>query len=228
MKWRAWQKKGLSRGKTVPEKYSFPLLFEPGTEWTYGVGHDWAGLMVERANGGMRLEEYMKVHIWEPLGINDMTFHLEKLEDLRRRMPDMSIRDPKGSGKAVHSKSKMWDDVTHGDFGGAGAYASPPEYMKILHSLLSDDGKLMKSSTLDRMFQPHLSEASRDSLMEVLKDPDLNNQLGGVPSSTEKDWCLAGLLVMEDLDGRARKGSVTWGGFPNLTWVCWFFWHVFP
>ena len=94
--------------------------------------------------------------------------------------------------------------------------------MKILHSLLSDDGKLMKSSTLDKMFQAHLSEVSRYSSMEVQKDPDLNNQLGGVPLGTKKDWCLAELLVMEDLDGQARKGSITWGGLPDLTWVSWF------
>ena len=63
--------------------------------------------MVELVDGSTRLGKYIKVHIWELLGIKDMTFHLEKREDLRGRMPDMSIRDPKGSGKAVHNKSKM-------------------------------------------------------------------------------------------------------------------------
>ena len=220
MKWRAWQKKGLSQGKTIQEKYLFPLLYEPGTKWSYSVGLDWAGLMVERVNGGMSLEDYMKANIWGPLGIKDITFHLEKREDLRIRMPAMSMRDPSGSGKAVYKEGKTWDDPLDTAFGGAGAYSSPPEYMKILRSLLADDGKLLKSSTLDEMFQPQLTEESRDSFMDLLKDPGLNNQLGGVPLGTKKDWGLAGLLIMEDLKDWARKGSMTWGGLPNLTWVC--------
>lgn len=221
MKWRNWQKKGLSQGKTVPEKYSFPLLYEPGTRWSYSVGLDWAGLMVERVNGGMSLEDYMRANIWEPLGIHDITFHLDKREDLRTRMPAMSVREPSGSGKAVHKDAKMWDDPLDAAFGGAGAYASPSEYLKILNSLLVDDGKLMKSSTQDDMFQPQLSEESRASLMQICKDPALNNQLGGIPLGTQKDFAIGGLLLMEDLEGQwAKKGTMTWGGLPNLTWVC--------
>lgn len=89
MKWRASRKEGLSKGKTLQEKYTFPLLFEPGTSWSYGVGLDWAGQMVERVNGGMSLGEYMKAHIWSPLGINDMTFHLDQRPDLRGQLSDM-------------------------------------------------------------------------------------------------------------------------------------------
>lgn len=221
IKWRAWQKQGCSQGKTVPEKYTFPLLYEPGSKWSYSVGLDWAGVMVERVNGGMHLEDYMKANIWGPLGIKDMTFHLEKRENLRKRMPDMSMRDPEGSGKAVHKEGKTWDDPLDGAFGGAGVYASPPEYMKVLVSLLVDDGKLLKSSTVDELFRPQLTEESRDSLTHLLKDPALNNMLGGVPLGVKKDFGLAGLLIMEDLEEWARKGTLTWGGLPNLTWVCW-------
>lgn len=219
MKWRAWQQKGLSQGKTIPEKYTYPLVFEPGSEWAYGVGLDWAGLMLERVNDGLPLDKYMKAHIWEPLGITDMTFHLEQREDLRNRMPHMSIRDPEGNGKAAHKEGKTWDDPLSTAFGGAGAYSSPPEYMKVLYSLLANDEKLLKSSTVDEMFRPQLSEASRRSLMNLLKDPALNNQLGGVPLGIQKDWGLAGLLILEDVKGSMRRGSMTWGGLPNLMWV---------
>ena len=198
----------------------FPLVFEPGSAWAYGVGPDWAGLMVERVNGGMSLEDYMKANIWEPLGIRDMTFHLEKREDLRKRMPDMSIRDPEGSGRAIHKEGKTWDDPIDAAFGGAGAYSSAAEYMKILCTLLVDDGKVLTSSTLDEMFRPQLTELSRVSLMKLLENPDLNNQLGGLPLGTEKDYAVAGLLTVHDLKGSAKGGTLTWGGLPNLTWVC--------
>ena len=83
-KWRASQGQRLSSGKTVAEKYSCPLLYEPGTGWDYSPSIDWAGKMVERVNGNISLQDYMRTHIWEPLGIKDMTFHLRDREDLRK------------------------------------------------------------------------------------------------------------------------------------------------
>ena len=41
--------------------YQMPLLFEPGEGWVYSVAIDWAGLMVERVNGGVKLGEYMRI-----------------------------------------------------------------------------------------------------------------------------------------------------------------------
>ena len=201
MKYRASRSEGLSKGKIVQEKYTQPLLFEPGTAWTYGVGLDWAGLMVERVNGGISLEEYMKVNIWEPLGIKDMTFHLEKREDLRARMPDLCRRDA-ATGKAVFN-GKGWVDPVEDAFGGAGLYSSMPEYMKVLRSLLDNDGKLLKSESVDEVCRPQLSEASQKSMMKVLEDPELNDALGALPLGAKKDYCLAGLLLLEDIkDGR--------------------------
>ncbi|KZP25118.1 beta-lactamase/transpeptidase-like protein, partial [Athelia psychrophila] len=53
--------------------YLMPLVYEPGTSWRYGVGIDWAGKLVERANGGVALEAYMQQYIWGPLGMQDIT-----------------------------------------------------------------------------------------------------------------------------------------------------------
>ena len=216
-KYRAFQGKGLSKGKTVQEKYLYPLLYEPGTAWSYGASIDWAGVVVERVNS-VSLEEYMKLNIWEPLGITDMTFHLEKREDLRARMVDMSQRDPV-TGKAVHRATKTWDDPLDDAFGGAGVYASMPDYMKILQSLLNDDGKLLKPETIDQMFSPQLSDASKKSLMKQLEDPEVNDMLGGLPLGSAKDWGLAGILLQENLKDWRRKGTMGWGGIPNLYWV---------
>lgn len=218
MKYRKSQGRVPGKGKTVQEKYTYPLLYEPGTAWSYGASIDWAGLMVERVNDGISLEDYMKAHIWKPLGIKDMTFHLEKREDLRKRMVDTSERDTTTS-KAVHHEGKLWDDPVETAFGGAGVYSSIQEYMKILQSLLNDDGKLLMSETLDNMFKPQLSSASRESLMKQLEDPELNDMLGSLPLGSEKDWGLSGLLLQEDVKDGRRKGTLSWGGAANSYWV---------
>ena len=220
MEWRASQNQKIDQGQTIPERYSFPLLYEPGTAWMYSVGVDWAGLMVERVNDGIALGDYMEANIWKPLGINDMTFHLEKREDLRVRLADMHNRDPlESNGKAVYIGSKSWDDPIERDFGGIGLYSSAPDYLKVLQSLLADDGKLLKSASIEEMFRPQLTDESRKALNELLEDPEANASIGDLPLGVKKDYGIGGLLLMEDLPNSQRKGTMLVGGLPNLFWV---------
>lgn len=55
-----------------------PLLFEPGEGFCYGLSHDVLGAIVELVSG-MDLEEYMKKHIFEPLGMKETTFKVTNL-----------------------------------------------------------------------------------------------------------------------------------------------------
>ena len=220
VKWRASQQRGLNEGQTVQERYSFPLLYEPGTAWSYSVGLDWAGLMVERVNGGVTLGDYMEANLWRPLGINDMTFHLEKREDLLSRFAGMHQRDPLNiNGKAMYTRTMSRIDPVEGDFDGMGAFSTAPEYMKILHSLLADDGKLLNSSSIKELFRPQLTDQSRKALNKVLEDPEANAKLGALPMGVATDHAIGGLLLMEDLPGWQKKGTMLWGGLPNLFWV---------
>jgi CubicO group peptidase (beta-lactamase class C family) len=53
------------RGTTVPTRFTYPLIFQPGEKWSYGSALDWAGLLVERLTNST-LEEFMKANIWDP------------------------------------------------------------------------------------------------------------------------------------------------------------------
>ena len=58
----------------VCDRYaSFPLLFQPGTEWNYSVSTDVLGRVVEVASG-QTLEEFFKARILVPLGMTDTAF----------------------------------------------------------------------------------------------------------------------------------------------------------
>jgi CubicO group peptidase (beta-lactamase class C family) len=90
-KYRNWQKRafGMSlsyQDRTVPEANEFPLLFAPGEGWEYSTGVDWAGLMVERVNGNITLDEYMKKNVWAPLGIELLTFHPYQNPEVKARL----------------------------------------------------------------------------------------------------------------------------------------------
>ena len=221
-KWRASRGQEVSPGTTIASKYGCPLLYEPGTAWGYSPAIDWAGKMVERVNDNISLQDYMKTHVWGPLGIKDMTFHLRDRPDLIERLADMSIRDPYGSGKVLYTDDpgvmsfrKDVDDA----LGGGGVFANAPEYFKVLQSILADDGKLLKSESVDQLFEPHLTKESQQALMKLLENEQVNDRLGGVPLGTAVDWSLAGLLIQEDLPGWRRRHTLIWGGLPNLSWV---------
>ncbi|KAF7880615.1 uncharacterized protein EAF02_007461 [Botrytis sinoallii] len=210
----------------VKERFKFPLLFAPGESWGYGVGIDWAGQMVERVNDNMSLERYFRKNIWGPLGMDSMTFHPTQHPEIFSRLITMSQREggvtqygttDNPTGKVKYTSQVPFDPATKDCQGGAGSFGSPVDYFKCLKSICANDEKLLKSETVDEMFKPQLSEASRKGLMKSLSIPELNACFGAFPKGLKADWGLGGMMNLEDIGGRS-KGSIAWGGYPNLQW----------
>ncbi len=219
LKWRESRGEKPSPGLTVETRFLYPLVFEPGTSWNYGVGTDWAGKMVERVNSGMTLETYFEKYIWQPLGIKDMAFFVKGKHDLEARKAGMHIRKEPHEKAMYFSGSAPFDGVTD-CMGGHGLNASAPEYLKVLHSLLTDNEKLLKKESLVELFTSQLTEMSQKALMKLLEDEETNNILGaGLSIDSRKSWGLGGLLCLDDVPGWRQKGTMTWTGLPNLGWV---------
>lgn len=195
-----------------------PLLFEPGEGCEYSAAIDWAGMMVERANDGVKLGEYMRKHIWDPLGMTSTTFHLEDKPDVEARLPDMSARIP--TGDLTYIPGHVMTHPVRDDLGGAGSYSSAPDYIKVLASLLRNDGTLLQKQTVDEMFKPQLSAQAKEKFQEVLTVPEKNDRLtGGMKIGASVNCGFGGFLVDEDTEGGRKKGSLAGGGLPNLYWV---------
>ena len=74
----------------------FPLEFSPGDKWNYSVSTDVLGYLVEVISG-MKLEEYFKANIFEPLEMVDTSFScpeekLDRLASLYEHIPDNEPR----------------------------------------------------------------------------------------------------------------------------------------
>ncbi len=220
LKWRKSRGERPSAGVTVETRFLYPLVFEPGTSWIYGSGHDWAGKMIERVIPGMTLETYFEKNIWQPLSIKDMTFFVNERDGLKERKASMSIRTAPNGKAMPYSGPIPYEGVTD-CMGGQGLSACAPEYLKVLHSLLADDGKVLKKESVAELLTPQLTEMSQKGLMKLLKDSAMNNLYGAtLPMDCRKDWSLGGLLCLDDLPGSRHKGTMTWTGLPNLCWVC--------
>lgn len=224
LKWLKYHDKPLSTQSTIVERFNVPLVFEPGTSWMYGTGIDWAGKLVERV-AKLSLEEYMKKNLWEPLGVKDMTFSLSRRPDLKARMADMSGRDDP-TGKVRYTDERMSYQTGSGDevedcMGGTGVFASAEEYIKILQAVLTTDEteKILKKDTTEELFRPQMNEGGIAGLATVLSQEMANNAMGGMSDQVEKDYGLGGLVIKGDSPDGTKDGTMSWGGYPNLTWV---------
>ncbi|KAJ5292161.1 hypothetical protein N7478_001412 [Penicillium angulare] len=215
------------------EDIKLPLLFQPGESWEYGVGIDWAGIALERATG-LTLNAYLQKHVFLPLGIKDMS--MIPNHDMRRRLAYMNSRNPDGTLRArdhLHRAPLVVDPENTAEVarvfnsGGAGMFAKPQEYCKVLAVLLNDGtcpktgSKLLLKETVDEMFSnqiPQFPNYSRPGIPAA--KPDLTNpipELYPVPGDPPQGWGLTFMLSNGGVTGRSN-GTVHWAGLPNLWW----------
>lgn len=218
-KWRNVKGERIAAGPTIVERFGYPIVYEPGTSWEYSSALDWAGRMVERVNDNQSLTEYLLANVLKPLDITDVTFHIDAQREMQDRMADLSIRDPEQGNKVKYAENDLTKDESIDDMGGGGAFASPASFMKILRTLLANDGKVLRPDTVDQMFEPQLNDAGQRALMEKLQIPAVNAVYGALPPEVKKNWAFAGLMNCDDIQDRRKAGSVSWIGLPNMSWV---------
>ncbi|KAI6088926.1 beta-lactamase/transpeptidase-like protein [Hypoxylon rubiginosum] len=210
------QWKNLSRkAGTVDEVFDLPLLYEPGEAFMYSSSVDRAGQVVEQLTG-RSLEDYMRRHIWEPLGMDSTTFFPGKHPDIQARQAHMTYSTDNESPVAENPNAQTFTTFLREPFGGQGLFSSMRDYVKLLHSLLVDDEKVLKKETAAMMFQPQLSPASKSDLLDKMKNPWWI--VGDYPVTGEYDWGLASILTDGDSHPYRKNGTLTWFGAANTFW----------
>ena len=216
------------RGMPMLQRFGIPLLFEPGTSWEYGCGMDWAGILVSRLNN-LSLEAYMQKHIWDPLDIQNITFHPDKKPEVLKSLVKISVRGgienpmlnlPTDTGKKVEwTDELLYDLPTTDECGGQGLYGSPVSYMKIMQSILSDDGKLLQSETINEMCRPQLGPSPRKAYEEFIGAPYSKDMFASHKAGTKASWGLGSMLILQDEETGRKSGTLSWSGLPNLLWT---------
>ena len=147
-------------------KYYPPPL--PNTANKTKTNLDWAGVIVERVTG-LCLHDYCAQYIFNPLGIKNMSFFPPP--EMRDRLAHMHQRYPDGhisTREHLHRAALYPDASSHKNeilnSAGAGLFAQPREYTKIIATLLNDGtspttGKqILKRETVDQMFENQIPE----------------------------------------------------------------------
>lgn len=195
---------------------SLPLEFDPGTSWIYGAGLEVVGRILELTTG-LGLHEYCQQYIFAPLGIESMCLGIQQRPDMAARRMPTSIR-PSPTSKLQQLPESSQERTFAWASGGAAAFATAPDFLKILKSLLRNDGRLLSLKYVDLMFQPQMTDTS--GIEKTMNHPGVSAILapGMGLSICRHNYALAGSLYMDDIPGRFRAGTMRWGGLPRQRW----------
>lgn len=136
----------------------YPLKFQPGTRWNYGLSTDVCARLVEILSG-VTFDEYLRTRIFEPLGMRDTGFFVAD-EDLGRFAANYSYR-PREAPSLVDDPHSSTYRRRPSYFSGAGGLVSTtPDYLRFCTMLLGrgelDGQRTIGRKTLELMTVNHL------------------------------------------------------------------------
>lgn len=190
---------------------SSPLMFEPGSDWLYGVSTDYVGLAVEAASG-KALGDYFEENILAPLGMVDTGFSVAA-DKAKRRVALLSAAE---DGFMPFPLEIGGGDTAEFQSGGAGLYSTAADYMQFMRMILNrgelGGKRLLSEDGIAAMSRNQIGDLRAGYMASIV--PMLAKEIDNFPDMDTK-WGL-GFLINPDTgpNGRAA-GSLAWAGIAN-------------
>jgi len=192
-----------------------PLVFQPGSEWNYGVSTDVLGRVIEVVSG-QPLDVFLKERIFEPLGMTETDFWVPA--ERADRFAALYVPNP-ATGQAVPIPGGAAMDRPPTMLGGGGGLAgTAADYLRFAHMLLGrgelDGVRILGSRTVDFMTRNHLPGGA-----------DLEEYGRPLFAETTFDGVGFGLgfsVVLDPAQNRVlgSAGDYSWGGAAStIFWV---------
>lgn len=143
----------------VDKMAKLPLNYQPGKAWMYSASMDIEGYIVEKLSG-QTLPDFMRTHIFEPLGMKDAGFYVPA--DKRARFATNYRADEKETLTVTQAGSPPTDYTTEPGMpsGGGGLVSTPEDYYRFAQMLANGgelDGKrVLSPETVKLMTSNHL------------------------------------------------------------------------
>lgn len=144
----------LSRGNHVAGLAAFtdgmaqmPLVYEPGTKWSYGPGLDVLGRVIEVVSG-QPFDVFLQERLFGPLGMASTGFQVPRSE-VGRLATNYGVI----GGKLIpvdSAENSIYLDKPPFPFGGAGLVSTPRDYDHFLR-MIADYGKLDSKRVLGEL-----------------------------------------------------------------------------
>ena len=207
---------GLDLAGVCDTLAELPLVFQPGTEWNYGMSTDVLGRVVEVVSG-MPFGEFVQQRLLDPLGMSETMWHVP--DQLADRLAALYVPTP-GTGQAVRfdSMGAAARTAQSATLGGGGLCSTASDYLRFAEMLRRrgelDGVRLLSPRTVGFMASNHLPG-----------NADLTQFGRRLFSETTFDGVGFGLGVSVTIDPVAAKvpgniGDHGWGGAASTAyWV---------
>ena len=133
-----------------------PLLAQPGTRWSYSIGVDVQGYLVEKFSG-QSFADFLRTRIFEPLGMKDTAFYVPK-EKLSRFS---EVHTGAGPALAIDANRPDPTFVPLGPSGGGGLFSTAADYARFCEMLLEggqlNGVRLLAPRTVEMMRTNHVN-----------------------------------------------------------------------
>src|SRR4051812_24821565 len=147
---------GVDNAEVSRQLAAMPLLFQPGTEWNYGMSTDVLGALVE-VIAGKPLDEVFEERVFGPLGMTQTSFGLRPEDDvdsLAQLYGPGVVPLPAPFAEAAHRKPAFLS-------GGGGLVSTAGDYLKFVEMLraggLAPSGeRVLGPRTVAYMVRNHL------------------------------------------------------------------------
>ncbi|MES2755098.1 MAG: serine hydrolase domain-containing protein [Pseudomonadota bacterium] len=181
-----------------------PLIAEPGTKWSYSVGLDLMGAVIEQASG-MSFDAFLKARLFDPLKMTSTYFTVPAGDAARLSTNYVFV-----AGKRVPfdpGATSLWLTPPSFPYGGAGLVSSARDYDRFLHMLQNggslDGVQVMKPATVAL------------AMSNLLPAGVVFGGIGGVTGGTStpnQGFGAGGSVYLVDMPNGPGKGTYGWGG----------------
>jgi CubicO group peptidase (beta-lactamase class C family) len=155
---------GADSAEVCRQWAAIPLVFQPGSEWNYGVSTDVLGRLVEVLSG-QPLDEFFEQRIFAPLGMRDTSFGLREEDDPESlaRLYTAVPGQPGGAPTGYAPLDTMGAAALRTPAflsGGGGLVSTAADYLRFTELLrrggAHDGGRLLGPRTIAHMTRNHL------------------------------------------------------------------------
>jgi CubicO group peptidase (beta-lactamase class C family) len=137
-----YQKTGVMQSKSLQEFIGklakIPLAYQPGTKWVYSASMDIQGYIIEKLSGQM-LPDFMREHIFKPLGMKDSGFFVPA--DKRGRFVTIYRSNEKGEVVPAPGFGGDYAEQPTMASGGGGMVTTAEDYFRFAE-MLANGGEL--------------------------------------------------------------------------------------
>lgn len=170
-----------------------PLIADPGTVWSYSLGLDLLGRIIEIASG-QPFDAFLKARIFDPLGMIDTGFTVpaSKLD----RLATNYMVDGNGLRPIDYPGHSIFSVPPAFPFGGAGLVSTARDYDRFLTMMLGE-GRLGGTQIMAK-------ETARLAMSDILPE--------GVAKPNGWGYGAGGYVTIKDQPGGQSIGTFGWAG----------------